>query len=223
MDEILNYEYLSKVDLMMECLEKDLLREYYLRIDDHDKDSNILKGLSINIYFKDREQMTPHAHLRDNNGEIEFEVSLIDWSIVNVKRPKNTDTDWSLYSSVRERFFNWISVRDNIEKMFKTWDRLNPDNLLEDYRDNQNISPELKKFLNVYHNPIKLDLFRKDIYGTLSSFFKDTKLKKSLFDLEWSEILKNIGLWEKYDLDHANKVILKTAEDAVKDAKIWFT
>lgn len=224
MDEVLDYEYLSKVGFMVESLEnkKGLLKEFYLRIDD-EKDSTILKGLSINIYFKDREEMTPHIHLKDINGDIEIEVSLINWSIINVKQPKNIDKNWSNFSSIRKRFFKWLKEKGNLQKLFKEWDRQNPDNLLEEYKDNRDISEELKGFLTAYHNPIKLDSFRKEIYSVLSSFFKDNETKEKLYSLTWDNILKEVGLWEKYDLDNTNDIVLSTAKDAVKDSKIWFS
>ena len=53
------------------------------------EDSNELGSIKIYIYPEDRPNMTPHCHVVDRQTELEFEVSLIDNRIINIKNKMN--------------------------------------------------------------------------------------------------------------------------------------
>ena len=218
------FEYSTKCHLMFRELfegREYLLHEYYERANSP-KDNHILKDLDIYVYIGDRTPMTPHCHLKDNDG-VEIEVSLIDWQIVNVKNPSGKKCEWGEFTSIRNRFFEWIDKQENAEKVFRIWNKCNVDNLLEEYQDKTNISDQLKIYFAKKNNPVILDDFRDEIYNVLGALFADKKEKRKLKDLDTLELLKRTGLYDKYHLEDAGKEVFKTAENAIKHVKIWFS
>lgn len=218
-----NIEYENKSLTMVASLlegKKFLLHEYYVRVN-KEKDKHVLGDLDVLVYTLDREEMTPHIHLKNNDEEIE--VSLIDWEIINVKRPTNKKRDWSDFTSFRKRFFEWLENPENVETLFRTWNNKNPDNLVEDYSEEAEKSPHLNYYLTLNNNPIILDKFRKKIYSVLTPLFKNKESKEKLKDLDSISLLKEIGLYDEYHLEDTNEDVIRTAEDAIRDIKIWFS
>lgn len=216
------FEYSKKVVTMVGSLlegKRELLHEYYKKVNS-DRDKHILGNLKIYIYGLDRDQMTPHAHLIDD--DVELEVSLIDWRIVRVKPASSKNHEWSAFTSIRDRFFEWLENEDNSDKLFRTWNNNNPDNLLEEYK-NEYVSKELRFYFMKQSNPIILDDFRKAIYDVLQPLFADKKTKEKLNDLDPMSLLKEVGLYERYHLEDTNEDVIRTAEDAIRDVKIWFS
>lgn len=198
---------------------KDILKEYYERVD-KPKDAGILKGLEVQIYLLDREEMTPHVHLVDNANEISIEVSLVDWSIIKVNSPKSADRDWSNFSTVRKRFFSWLE--NNVEELFLKWDAKNPDNLLRDYADRTTISQELKDYIGKSFNPNEVDPLIKEIYRLLIPMFVNPEENERLQVASPISILKELGLYEKYNLSSIEQSLLKKLENIVNEIKLWY-
>ena len=201
---------------------RQLLHEYYERVDDKDKDRAILGNIRIDVYKLDREAMTPHIHIKYDK-EVEIEVSLIDWSILNVKKPNGLKCDWSLFTTMRDRFFKWIDLtgddgEKNYNKIFKVWNENNPDNQLDNtWLDGEYISPQLDKFLEPYKN-IDFNEIKKDIYKILIPLVSNGDndiLKKDVIT-----ILKEIGLYDKYSF-HLDDVY-EVAEKVIKEVKSWY-
>ncbi len=112
-----------------------LLSEYYETIR-----NPLLKNNIICVYKNDREGYTPHIHIRHNNGEIEIEVSLLDFNIINVKRPNNGICDWGGYNDIKKPFFKWLNKTKNIFSLFELWDGNNEMNTLYDFVKKHNIN-----------------------------------------------------------------------------------
>ena len=197
-----------------------LLHEYYVRVDDLEKDSRILKGARIDVYKLDRTEMTPHCHIKDSDGA-EIEVSLIDWNIINVKYPKNTAPEWSNFTILKDKFFEWVTI--NSEKLFDTWNRNNPDNQVDNSYCDRNMSAELKQYIDSHEHPVTINAFKKSIYGVLSPLFAVKETKNELKDLDVISLLKKTGLFDEWHLKESNMEALKAAEEAIKDVKIWFS
>lgn len=205
------------------------LHEFYKRVDNPAVDSHILKGLEIEVYELDRQEMTPHVHLRDNNGNIEIEVSLVDWRILNVKRPQNVVADWSNFTSVRKRFSEWLATDDNADNLFICWNKSNPGNELKNQYliDNQNgyreISSELKRFLEENEDAVVLSFLRRKLYQLLMPIFSDAKKKLEFEGLNIIDVLKKLNVFTEYGFTEKNKEAIKVAEQVLKDVKIWYS
>ena len=201
---------------------RQLLHEYYERVDDKNKDRSILGNIRIDVYKLDREAMTPHIHIKYGK-EIEIEVSLIDWSILNVKKPKELKCDWSLFTIIRDKFFKWIDLAsDNGEKnyikIFKVWNENNPDNQLDNtWLDGKYISPQLDNFLEPYKK-IDFNEIKKDIYKILIPLVSNGD--SDIFKKDIITILKEIGIYEKYPF-HLDDVF-EVAERMIEEIKGWY-
>lgn len=110
-----------------------ILKEYYEKANSI-KDSNILRNIAIEIYPNDRANFTPHCHIIDKQNNIEIEVSLIDYRIVNSKT--SNSCEWADYKNIRDSFFEWLDLASNKSKTPMTnkeyllylWNEKNPNN-----------------------------------------------------------------------------------------------
>lgn len=215
--------FIREVVKDMEEHNKGLLHEFYITANS-DRDKNILKDLKIHIYNLDRDQMTPHCHIKTKNGEIELEVSLLDWTIVNVKAPKNTAPTWSNFSGIKDKFFEWLNHYHeksdllNSYWLFYLWDGENPDNQLKKYKDNPNNSNPLKDYLERNEMDIDLDRLQKDLYSTLVPLF----LNKTAPQLDGPiQLLKNIELYRKYPVKETDEKAIKLIVKTYNELKTW--
>lgn len=113
---------------------KQCLNEYYVRID-RKEDAKILKNCHISIYADDRSGFTPHCHVFTHDGTTEIEISLINWSVVNVKCEGKLSVK-KLY----DNFVNWLNIDINHKiEIYGQWDRYNENNTLNAFVTNKKI------------------------------------------------------------------------------------
>ena len=125
--------------------QKGILFEYYSQASSPKYDSHILGNIQIWVYGNDRQNFTPHCHVMLADKSIEFEVSLLDWEIINVKRPNNISCDWSSFNEFKKPFFAWIERINRLKMknkimLFMLWDINNPNNTLSDFIERNNIN-----------------------------------------------------------------------------------
>lgn len=151
---------------------KGKLFEYYAQVSNPLIDSRILGKVQVWIYGDDRNSYTPHLHLMLSDRSREVEVSLIDFSLINIKSPKNISCVWSNFNDLRKPFEKWLCLTNkmgmkNIEKLFIAWDQNNPNNFLIDYVDKHKIkNNEMNEDLYEYINDM-----RKEIDNQLNNTF----------------------------------------------------
>lgn len=112
---------------------KGVLFEYYSMASNPSFDSHILGNLQVWVYGDDRNKFTPHCHVFTKDKDIEIEVSIIDWEILNIKNGLPTKV-------FMKSFFKWLysqSTRDkrltNKDFIYILWDSNNPENTLKDF------------------------------------------------------------------------------------------
>ena len=138
--------YISEKQMQFLKENKGLLFEYYEIVSDPKRDAHILGDIQVWIYGNDRQDFTPHCHVMTKDKSVEFEVSLLDWSILNIKKPQNLPNNWNVITHLRKPFFKWLmsfSKRAqmlNKRYLFAVWDGNNPNNQLEDYVEDHQIS-----------------------------------------------------------------------------------
>lgn len=132
--------------------QKGLLFEYYIQASNPRKDTKILGDLQVWVYGDDRNGFTPHCHIMTIDKSTEFEVSLIDWSLINVKCGKPT-------SDMRKRFDKWLNSKHSMVKtitnknfLFVTWDSTNQNNILSDFCEKHSIMPKDNDLLEYIEN-----------------------------------------------------------------------
>ena len=122
---------------------EEVLKEY-IQVSNPNKDGKILGGVKIYVYNNDRVGYTPHCHIIDEKNNLELEVELINFNIINVKSPKGVSKDWSNFSKMKKAFFKWLLENKdgycNIQILYRAWDRCNDENQLKDYIETHNIS-----------------------------------------------------------------------------------
>ena len=126
---------------------KGLLFEYYSIVSNPKKDTYVLGDLQVWVYGDDRKEFTPHCHIMTIDKSVEFEVSLIDWRVINIKCGEPT-------RSMKKRFDKWLKSPNSHAKeltnkkfLFMNWDGNNPNNNLYDFCDSYGIIPEDKDLL----------------------------------------------------------------------------
>lgn len=217
------HKYIEEMVRDMEKHNKGLLHEYYIAANNK-QDRYILKDLKIYIYNLDREQMTPHCHVKSGDGEVELEVSLLDWSIVNVKTPQGLSNNWSNFRDIKDRFFEWLDVYHkktdllNVYWLFELWDGENPNNALEAYKDNSNINEYLKEYLQKDQYYIDKDSLQKDLYATLVPLFLNKTVPKLDDPIN---LLKEIGLFKKHPVQEDDKEMKDMISKTYNQLKAW--
>ena len=136
---------------------KGLLFEYYEQISNPRGDTKILGDLQIWIYGNDRQDFTPHCHIMTKDKSTEFEVSIINWNIINVKNGKPT-------KDMKDRFFRWLNSNStkfngmkNKNVLFATWDGNNPNNDLLTFMSEHSISAEDDDLAEYLDSQLKLE------------------------------------------------------------------
>ena len=137
--------------------QKGLLFEYYAQVSNPRLDIRKLGDLQVWVYGDDRKNFTPHCHVMKSDKSVEWEVSIIDWNIINVKNGTVTGQ--------MEKLFNeWLvakSTKDksklNKEMVYIMWDAVNPNNDLLEFTDSHNIKIEDIE-LNQYIDELKKDI-----------------------------------------------------------------
>lgn len=126
---------------------RGLLFEYYIQASNPTKDTKILGDLQVWVYGDDRAAFTPHCHVMTIDKSVEFEVSLIDWRVINIKRGEPT-------RSMQKRLDKWLTCEKhgahgmtNKEFLFFNWDGTNPNNRLSAFCAKHAIVPEDKVLL----------------------------------------------------------------------------
>ena len=127
--------------------EKGILFEYFIQASNPRKDTNILGDLQVWVYGDDRNNFTPHCHVMTIDKSTEFEVSLIDWKVINVKCGTPT-------IKMIKAFMKWLkskNTRDasftNKKFLYITWDGTNQNNDLVSFCGKRNIIPKDKELL----------------------------------------------------------------------------
>lgn len=213
---------LNKVDYLLKE-QRGTIHEYYEHVDNPKKDYRVLDGLEIQVYKLDRESM-PHTHLIDKD-KTEIEVSLTDWGIVYVKNPQNASRSWSNFTSIRDRFFEWLKNTSsdgevNYIRLFKKWDENNPDNQLDDYYRDKDVSNELKEYLKLTKpQVVDLNVFKKEIYKALAPLIFNPTTKNEIIKMDTISLLKYVGLDKSYSLD--DKILVDYADEIICDMKKW--
>jgi hypothetical protein len=147
--------YITEEQLKFLEENKGVLFEYYGQVSKPKRDSHILGNIQIWIYGNDRQDFTPHCHVMYNDRSVEFEVSLLDWSIINVKRPSSTECDWSSFKAFKKPFFKWLNSTNaigttNKQQLYFAWDSDNPSNNLEMFVNEHQIEitdPDLQIYI----------------------------------------------------------------------------
>lgn len=137
--------------------QKGLLFEYYAQVSSPRLDARILGDLQVWVYGDDRKNFTPHCHVMKSDKSVEWEVSIIDWNIINVKNGTVTGQ--------MEKLFNeWLAAKStkdksklNKEMVYIMWDAVNPNNDLLEFTDSHNIKIEDIE-LNQYIDELKKDI-----------------------------------------------------------------
>lgn len=93
------------------------------------------------IYKKDRILYTPHVHVTDFSKNNEIEVSLLDFSIVNVKKKTNNAKIKEIYKNFRK----YVEDNSCLRNIIEIWINGNKENkhvneLIERYKNILNIS-----------------------------------------------------------------------------------
>jgi hypothetical protein len=130
--------------------QKGILFEYYIQASNPKKDTEILGDLQVWVYGDDRNGFTPHCHVMTIDKSTEFEVSLIDWKVINVKQGTPT-------KKMQKRFMEWLDsinsrgqLVTNRQFLYMTWDGANQFNDLADFCEKHNIIPndeDLRKYI----------------------------------------------------------------------------
>ena len=154
--------------------------------------------MEIWVYGNDRESMTPHCHIFDKTQEIE--VSLIDWSIINVKN--GAKAEWSNFTEFRDRFFKWLYLPNeengsyNYISLFSLWNHANEDNTLVSFiksHNNINISRELENFISTRQKYLQ-NIYKQVTNALFAVYYMSNKTFKF-------KTYTPIELFRKLDLD----------------------
>ena len=86
----------------------EILFEYYDRIS-KPQDSDVLGNWQVWIYGSDREAFPPHCHVRLPKKHLEFEVSLLNWEVINIKHSGLNNSWDSIGRDIRTGFFEWLT------------------------------------------------------------------------------------------------------------------
>ena len=131
--------------------QKGLLFEYYAQVSNPRLDTRILGDLQVWVYGGDRKGFTPHCHVMKADKSVEWEVSILDWTIINVKNGTVTGSMESTFN----KWLNAKSTRDknklNKEIVYVMWDSVNPNNDLLEFTETHNTEitdNELKQYIN---------------------------------------------------------------------------
>ena len=127
--------------------QKGILFEYFSVVSNPRKDVNVLGDLQVWVYGNDRQDFTPHCHVMTMDKSTEFEVSIIDWKVVNVKQGIPT-------RDMQKRFNKWLISKSsrgvdatNKKMLFISWDGNNPNNELASFCEKHNIIPQDEELL----------------------------------------------------------------------------
>lgn len=183
----------------------NMLFEYYDRVS-KPKDNDVLGNWQIWVYGSDREAFPPHCHIRLPNGSVEFEVSLLNWEVINIKHSDAPNSWDSIDKDIRKGFFEWLDRpskerpnNTNKENMFMFWNGANSDNPLEKWVDKKDdIDDDLLIYLGKKIDYVRLS---KDITAFLVDiYFQNAEERKRLHKLPYQELVRLAG----YDMDISN-------------------
>lgn len=186
----------------------NLLFEYYDRIS-KPQDNDVLGNWQVWIYGSDREAFPPHCHVRLPKGELEFEVSLLTWEVINIKNsdlPKSWD---SISKDIRDGFFEWLTRPNktdpsitNKKYIYHIWDGLNTENRFEKWvkkDDKDNLDDELLDCLgwNIDYTQLSKSVTSK----LCEIYFQNKEERDRLHQLRPKDLLKELGygIWNEDD------------------------
>ena len=193
---------------------KNLLFEYYNRIS-KPQDSDILGDWEVWVYGSDREAFPPHCHVRLKDDSFEFEVSLLNWEVINIKNSKLANNWDSIDRRVKEAFFTWLNRIAKkqgglINKivLYNYWNDANVQNPLEKWVDKrEDIDKDLLQYLN---NDIDAVWLHRTVIGVLSSiYYGDRDERERLHKMQPQELLSALGI----------EVDISGQEDAIEAVK----
>lgn len=205
----------------------EMLFEYYDVIS-HPKDVDMLGNWQVWIYGSDREKYPPHCHVRLSDGSLEFEVSLLDWSVINIKH-SNMPNSWdSIGNDIKKGFFTWLNrqsiphPRDtNKYYMYTFWDGANYNNKLENWVDKKSdLDLDLIDYLNPHSIPSNEEVMaavQKALYPIYIS--SDVDYKKYLHNLPPLQLIKELKL--DLNIREGNKKLINIIQTAEKMMYGW--
>ena len=204
---------------------KEILQEYFGVINTP-LDSHLLGNLEVWVYNCDREEHTPHCHVKLRDDSLEFEVSILTWQPFRLRKPEEKNLNgWDEISSdIRKTFFKWLNRNSsgrglesltNKEATLINWDQNNPNNRLEKWvtKDNVNIDKDVREFI---YPTINLTKLSKQVIGELTQiYFVNPTERERLHKLLLQELLNTLNI--NIDLkgnDEAAEIV-QTAENNV--------
>lgn len=205
--------------------DNNLLFEYYDKVS-NEGDNDLLDNWEVWIYGNDRSEFPPHCHVRLPDGSAEFEVSLLNWEIVNIKHSELPNSWDSIDRNLKRGFFRWLdrqskesSKLTNKEYLYGFWNGANPHNRLEKWIDKrEGIDQDL---INYIEHKFDYKRLSKDIIGTLSEiYFQDKAKRQELHSLSSQELLYAIGIDLDITSDETAQVVVQQAENNVY---LWST
>ena len=202
---------------------KNLLFEYYDRVSQV-QDSDVLGNWEVWIYGSDREAFPPHCHVRLKDGSFEFEVSLLNWKVINIKHSDIPNSWDSIGREVKKGFFEWLNRESkqvvtltNKQFLYIFWDGANASNPLSNWVDKkEDIDGDLLSFLD---KSIDVDKLRKQVIGSLFEIYSvDENTRNELHKLTPQDLLKAIGI--TIDIG-SNQDAIEAVKTAEKNVYIW--
>lgn len=134
-------------EIIQESIKKVVKKNQLLemaRVDEPNKDANILGTKEIWVYGNDRSSMTPHFHYYDKKSKpyFEIEVKISDLSICFSKPrnnvPENKLLSWYGLSDAQKALKKWLKSPNadvpsitNYQMLKVTWNQNNRDNQVE--------------------------------------------------------------------------------------------
>ena len=228
-----NLVYPTKINIEMADShpreQHNLLFEYYDRIS-KPQDNDVLGNWQVWIYGSDREAYTPHCHIRLPKGELEFEVSLLTWDVINIKN-SNLPNSWdSIDRDIRDGFFEWLTRPNktdtsisNRKYMYYMWDGLNTENTLNKWvkeEEKDRLDDDLLDCLGWLEWSIPIEELIKSIFDiVLPLYQKDSRAREELHHIASFnpiDFAKQVGLpfeFTKYSATNKVKEIIRTYEN----------
>ena len=125
--------------------QQGILFEYYNQASNPKLDTKILGNIQILVYGNYGQNFTPHCHVMFADKSVEFDVSLLDWNVINIKYQNNRTCEWSSFNEFKKPFFAWIERINRLKMknkimLFMLWDINNPNNTLSDFIERNNIN-----------------------------------------------------------------------------------
>lgn len=174
-----------------------LLFEYYDRVS-NEGDNDLLDNWEVWIYGNDRSEFPPHCHVRLPDGSAEFEVSLLNWEVVNIKYNDLPNSWGSIDRNLKKGFFEWLQRKSvamplltNKLHLYDFWDGANPNNLLEKWANKDStIDKDLMEYLHI-NTQIDAEELIKSIFNIVLPLYQsDSKACEELHNIALNDAIQ---------------------------------